>query len=54
MANLNLIDKIACEIDNKNLSMLIFIDLSNAFDTLDHKILIDKRYRYGIRGIPLD
>ena len=30
------------------------IDLSKAFDTIDHTISIDKQYRYSIRGIPLD
>ena len=32
----------------------IFVDIKNYFDTIDHKILFIKLYKYGIRGHTLN
>ena len=54
MAVLRLVDQIATELDKGNITIGVFSDLSKAFDTIDHNILLDKLYMYGIRGNCLD
>ena len=54
MALIDLYDKISLAIDRNEFSVGIFIDLSKAFDTLDHYILLRKLEHYGIRGKTLD
>ena len=51
---IDFIDKITEAIDEGKYSIGIFLDLSKAFDTIDHKILIRKLEHYGIRGVAKD
>ena len=53
-AALELVDRISNGLDNRNLPISIFLDLSKAFDTLDHQILLHKLYHYGIRNSALN
>ena len=52
-ATFELVDKAFSDIDKKNTSIAIFMDLSKAFDTLDHDILLNKLRHYGIRNTEL-
>ena len=42
------------ELDNKKITVGMFIDLKKAFDTIYHSLLIKKLEYYGIRGVPLN
>ena len=54
MALLKLMYEISNELGHKNHSIGIFIDLSKAFDIIDHALLCQKFEYYGIRGIAFD
>ena len=49
-ALLNYIDHIQSNLNLGNHTISIFLDLSKAFDVIDHKILETKLYHYGFRG----
>ena len=53
-AVLQFIDRILNHLDNNRLPLAIFIDLSKAFDTIDHDILLHKLAFYGIRNTSLN
>ena len=46
-----LLDKITAALDNGDIVLGVFLDFSKAFDTVYHRILLNKMYKYGVRGI---
>ena len=51
MALVILVENLVNALDNGKCAVGIFLDFQKAFDTVDHGILLDKLYCYGIRGI---
>ena len=54
LAALNGVDSIINRIELGHTPITVYLDLSKAFDTLDHSILINKLKYYGIQGCALD
>ncbi|XP_055605124.1 uncharacterized protein LOC129753336 [Uranotaenia lowii] len=51
-ATTELLEDVYDDLDNRNFAGAMFLDLREAFDTIDHALLLQKLDWYGIRGQP--
>ena len=54
LAAVKLVDHLIPQMDNYSIPINVYIDLSKAFDTLNHNILLSKLQYYGITGCSND
>ena len=52
-ALISITEEIRKALDNNKFSYCVFLDFQKAFDTANHKVLIDKLHLYGVRGVTL-
>ena len=45
-------EKLKSAVDDQKITRGIFLDFSKDFDTINHHILLEKLYKYEIRGLP--
>ena len=53
LAALELVDRIHLDLDKRKYPIAIYLELSKAFDTLDHNILLNKLKYYGVKNTEL-
>ena len=54
MALITLLDNLRIALNSGNCAVWIFLDFQKAFDIVNHKILLGKLNRFGVRAIALD
>jgi hypothetical protein len=52
-AVIDVLESITSALNNKFFSIALFVDVSKAFDSIDHRLLLSKLHVYGIRGVAL-
>ena len=50
---IKLTEFIYCSLNEKSNAFCVLLDLRKSFDTVNHEVLLNKFYLYGVRGVPL-